>query len=83
MSALSPDMCMPELPTGLAGPVDDEFRLANHPILIRSSVASNSDLRNRTARPILKSGTNPATRGLAFRGVFLERLIRHRSNLAA
>ena len=83
MSALSPDMCMPGSPTGLAGPFDDEFRLANHPILIRSSAASTLDLRNRTARPILKYGTSPAMRGLALSGVFLERLIRHRSTLAA
>jgi hypothetical protein len=59
------------------------FRRLFHPIRIRSSAASNSDLRNRTARPILKYGTSPAMRGLALSGVFLERLIRHRSTLAA
>jgi hypothetical protein len=31
-----------------------------HPIRIRSSAASTSDFLNRTARPILKYGTNPA-----------------------
>jgi hypothetical protein len=36
------------------------FTYLCYPILIRSSAASTSDFRNRTARPILKYGISPA-----------------------